>query len=96
MNKNDVLRNRNADLSKQIKNLTLEIAKLESLDSVSKEAAVALINDIEKIKNRLLYTYQEVENVRTEYELLLKELIDFSETVRGKNLLQKWFSKANR
>lgn len=70
----ELIRKRNAELSKQIDDLKFRIDFDSELNTESYKQAKKLISDLENLKSRWLKSIEEIEKEKDEYSKLISEL----------------------
>lgn len=72
--RNEILRKRNAELSKQLEDINSKLESMRNDNSESIKQFKELITELETIKNQWLQSIEEIEDKKTEYEVLIHEL----------------------
>ena len=91
MRKEDVLRKRNEELSKQLEEAKIELSMQKDLNSEAAQKAKELITRLEIIKSQMEQTLDEIENIRNKYKSLITEMKEFKDSVKGRNAIERWF-----
>ena len=96
MKKEDIIRQRNILLSKEIEDLKSQLAMNKDLNSESMKKSEALIKELESVKVVWLASLEEVEQQKKEYKKLIDELKELRNSVKGRNAIERWFYKIRK
>ena len=96
MKKEDIIRQRNILLSKEIEDLKSQLAMNKDLNSESMKKSEALIEELESVKVVWLASLEEVEQQKKEYKKLIDELKELRNSVKGRNAIERWFYKIRK
>ena len=77
----DVMRQRNINLSEQIKDLHLKLEYNKQLNSEGYQTAKDLIADLENIKENWLETLNRLYNIESEYQGLISDMKKIKESM---------------
>lgn len=96
MNKNDIIRQRNIELSQEIEELKSQIDVIIGVNADSVSRANELIMELEEIKRDWLKALEDVCKQRDKYDELIKEMKEFKSNVNGKKGIDKWIHNLKR
>ena len=96
MKKEEITRQRNLLLSKEVEELKAQLAKNEELNSDSVKRAEALIRELEAIKGVWLAALEEVEQQKKQYKKLINEVKELRNSIKGRNAIERWFYKMKK
>lgn len=84
MNKHDIIRQRNIELSQKIEELKIQIDTIIGINADSVLRANELIIELEKIKRDWLKALEDVCKQRDKYDELIREMKEFKSNVDGR------------
>lgn len=96
MNKNDIIRQRNIELSQEIEELKSQIDVIIGVNADSVSRANELIAEIEEIKRSWLKALEDVCKQRDKYDELIKEMKEFKINVNKRKCIDKWVHNLKR
>lgn len=86
MTKEEILRKRNLELTKEVHELKKQIDEKEAVV----RRAEKIVSENEAIRNSLLEALQQAYEYRDKYADLIKEMQNFKKTVKGRNAIERW------
>lgn len=86
MTKEEILRKRNLELTKEIADLKYKLAEQE----INLKHAQKMVDDVEAIRADLLDALNQAYEFRDKYQKLLKEMQGFKKSVKGRNAIERW------
>lgn len=96
MRKEEITRQRNLLLSKEIDELKAKLAEQKDLNSESVKKANDLILQLEGIRNIWLKSLEEVGEQKEKYNKLIKEVTELRNSIKGRNAIERWFYKIKK
>lgn len=89
----DMIRRKNAELSKQLDDLRFKLEYDSQLNSNAVERAKNLIDDLEKIKQDWLSTLNDLNNKREKYSELITDLQKIKNIMVNRGFKIPWYKK---
>ena len=86
MTKEEILRKRNLELTKEISELKRQLAEQQQME----EQAKKIVKANEEIRVDLMSALQQAYEFRDKYQELVKEVKNFKKTVKGRNAIERW------
>jgi len=96
MRKEEITRQRNLLLSKEIDELKVKLAEQKDINSESAKKANDLIHQLEGIRNVWLKSLEEVVEQKEKYKQLIKEVTELRNSIKGRNAIERWFYKIKK
>lgn len=96
MNKNDIIRQRNIELSQEIEELKSQIDVIIGVNADSVSRANELIMELEEIKRNWLKALEDVCKQRDKYDELIMEMKEFKSNVNKRKGIDKWTHNLKR
>lgn len=90
----DMIRKRNADLTKQLEDLKFQLEFNSQLNMKGYKCAKDLINDLEKIKHDWLLALEDLNNKRIEYSELISDLQKIKNIMISHDFKIPWYKRA--
>lgn len=96
MKKEEITRQRNLLLSKEIDELKIQLAEQKELNSETVKKANDIILQLDGIRNVWLKSLEEVIEQKKRYKQLIREVTELRNNIKGRNVIERCFYKIKR
>lgn len=93
MKKEEITRQRNLLLSKEIDELKIQLAEQKELNSETVKKANDIFLQLEGIRNVWVKSLEEVIELKKRYKQLIREVTELRNNIKGRNAITRWFYK---